>query len=177
LWWLLVASAPGSLRNPGRARLERLREIDEINVVIAVLIGWVCGVAGRIAERIDAAMRTATRPVSLVGGLVRDLTRSPEELLAANTLLRQQLIVTARTAKQPKFAAHERALLVVLAHFVPGTRSPKATPTVNPPVVARNAFARPAKYVMPLSGRSDGEAHRHEGERRPSRTPSAGPRA
>ena len=103
--------------------------------MIAALIRWVRGAAGRIAERVDAALRTATRPVSLVGGLLRDLTRSPEELLAENTLLRQQLIVVVRTAKQPKFAAHDRALLVVLAHFVPRWRD--AILLVKPDTVLR----------------------------------------
>jgi hypothetical protein len=62
LSWLLSSSAAGSLRNPVRTRLERRREIDEMKVVIVALIRRIRGVAGRIAERIDAAMRTATRP-------------------------------------------------------------------------------------------------------------------
>jgi hypothetical protein len=104
-------------------------------VVIAALIRLVRGVAGRIVECVDAALRTATRPVSLVGGLLRDLTLSPEELLAENTLLRQQLIVVARTVKKPKFAPHERGLLVILAHFVPRWRD--AMLLVKPDTVLR----------------------------------------
>ena len=113
--WLPVASAPGSLRNPGRTRLERSCEIVKIPVVLGKLIRRIRGVVGGIAECVHAAMRTATRPVSVVGGLLRDVTRTRDELIAENMLLRQQLIVTARTAKQPRFAAHERGLLVVCA--------------------------------------------------------------
>ncbi|HEX7668594.1 MAG TPA: hypothetical protein VF395_03380, partial [Polyangiaceae bacterium] len=96
LWGLLIRSAAGSLGNPARTSLERPREIDEMKVVIAVLLRRIRGVVGRNAQRVDAALRTATRPVSLIGGLLRDVTRSPEELLAENTALRQQLIVVAR---------------------------------------------------------------------------------
>ena len=39
-----------------------------MKVVIAALFRRIRGVVGRIAERVDAALRTATRPVSLIGG-------------------------------------------------------------------------------------------------------------
>ncbi len=80
-------------------------------------------------------MRTATRPVSVVGGLLRDVTRSREELIAENTLLRQQLIVAARTVKKPRFTAHERGLLVLLARLVPRWRD--ALLVVKPETVLR----------------------------------------
>jgi hypothetical protein len=35
------------------------------------------GVARRTAERVEAAVRTAARPASVVGGLLRDVIRSP----------------------------------------------------------------------------------------------------
>jgi putative transposase len=117
-----VPSAPGSLRNPAHTRLERRREIVNTQVVVEALIRSVRCVVGRIVQRLDVAMRTATRPVSPIGGLLRDLTRSPQELLAENIALRQQLIVVARTVKKPRFAAHERGLFVLLAHFVPRWR-------------------------------------------------------
>jgi hypothetical protein len=41
----------------------------------------------------------------VIGGLVRDMVRSREELLAENTLLRQQLIVAARTVRKPRFTS------------------------------------------------------------------------
>ncbi|MBM4362511.1 MAG: DDE-type integrase/transposase/recombinase [Deltaproteobacteria bacterium] len=106
-----------------------------MQVVIAALILRIRGVVGRIAERVDAALRTATRPVSLVGGLLRDVTRSPEELLAENRALRQQLIVVARTVKRPKFAGHERGLLVLFASLMPRWRD--AILVVRPDTVLR----------------------------------------
>jgi hypothetical protein len=106
-----------------------------MQVVIAALILRIRGVVGRIAERVDAALRTAMRPVSLVGGLLRDVTRSPEELLAENMALRQQLIVVARTVKRPKFASHERGLLVLLASLMPRWRD--AILVVRPETVLR----------------------------------------
>ena len=75
-----------------------------------------------VADRIASAMRAATRPTPLVVGLLLDAVRSREELVAENALLRQQLIVAARAAERPKFAAHERGLLVLLARLVPRWR-------------------------------------------------------
>jgi hypothetical protein len=111
LSWLLVSSAAGSLRNRERRRLEQRDEIVSMQVVFGALIRSVRFVVARIAERLDVAMRTATRPVSPIGGLLRDLTRSPQELLAENMALRQQRIVAARAVKQPRFTARERGLL------------------------------------------------------------------
>jgi putative transposase len=83
----------------------------------------------------EAAMRTAARPASVVGGLLRDVVRSREELIAENTLLRQQLIVAARTVKKPRFTAHERGLLVILARLVPRWRD--ALLVVKPDTILR----------------------------------------
>jgi integrase len=55
----------------------------------------------------EAAMRTAARPASVVGGLLRDVVRSREDLIAENTLLRQQLIVAARAVRKPSFPAED----------------------------------------------------------------------
>ena len=79
----------------------------------------------------DSALRTATRPLSLVGGLLCDV----KELLAEYTALRQQLIVVARTTKKPKFAPHERGLLVLLAGFMPRWRD--AILIVTPETILR----------------------------------------
>ena len=63
--------------------------------------------------------REPRRPAPVVVGLVRDATRSRKELVAENILLRQQLIVAARASKRPKFVAHERGMLVLLARLLP----------------------------------------------------------
>jgi Integrase core domain len=54
----------------------------------------------------------------VVSGLVHDLFRSREELLAENALLRQQLIVSSRTVMQPKFRPLERGLVVAVSSVV-----------------------------------------------------------
>jgi putative transposase len=106
-----------------------------MQVVLGALIRRIRCVVGKMAERGDSALRSATRPVSIVGGLLRDVTRSRQELIAENTALRQQLIVVARTAKKPKFAPNERGLLVILAHFMPCWRD--AMLLVKPDTVLR----------------------------------------
>ena len=50
---------------------------------------------------IASVARAATRPAPMVVGLLRDATRSREELVAENILLRQQLIVAARPSRLP----------------------------------------------------------------------------
>jgi putative transposase len=51
----------------------------------------------------------------VVVGVVSDVSRSKQELILENALLRQQLIVIKRQVKRPKLTWRERALLVVLA--------------------------------------------------------------
>ena len=66
------------------------------------------------------AMRWA-RPAtstSLVLGAATDLVRSRSELVAENALLRQQLIVLARSVKRPRISRSDRPLLVLLASRV-----------------------------------------------------------
>src|SRR5918994_2065248 len=59
-----------------------------------------------------------TRPATsrpLVLGATADLVRAKSELIAENALLRQQLIVLARTPKRPRLTRVDRTLLVLLA--------------------------------------------------------------
>jgi hypothetical protein len=51
-----------------------------MQVVLGALIRRIRGVVGKMAERADSALRSATRPVSIVVGLLQDVTRSREEL-------------------------------------------------------------------------------------------------
>ena len=55
---------------------------------------------------------------SLVLGCAADLVRSRSELVAENALLRQQLIVLARSVKRPCLSRADRPLLVLLASRV-----------------------------------------------------------
>ena len=64
--------------------------------------------ATAVVERIESAIREATRPLPLVTGLVMDLTRSRRELVAENAVLRQQLIVASRKVKRPAFRSDAR---------------------------------------------------------------------
>jgi putative transposase len=89
----------------------------------------------RLARRVVPALRAATRPLPLVSGLVVDMARSREELIAENALLRQQLIVAVRTAKRPKIVAHERWVMVILARLVPRWRD--AVLLVKPETILR----------------------------------------
>jgi hypothetical protein len=81
--------------------------------------------AGRLARTAMDALRSRllrwTRPAtasSLILGAAADPVRSRSELVAENALVRQQLIVLARTVKHPQIARSDRPLLVVLASRV-----------------------------------------------------------
>ena len=78
-----------------------------------------------LLHRAEAGLRAArrwlagwTRPAmshSLAFGATADLVRSRSALVAENALLRQQLIVLARSGKRPHLTRTDRALLVLLA--------------------------------------------------------------
>jgi len=55
--------------------------------------------------------------LSLISGVLSDLTRSRSDLIVANALLRQQLIVLNRQVKRPLLTQSDRFLLVLLARF------------------------------------------------------------
>jgi hypothetical protein len=112
-----VLAAIGEESAPWRLALSHT--IEEIHAVLSVLIRGVRVAATRAVGRIGAVAGAVTRPAPVVLGLLRDLTRSRKQLVAENALLRQQLIVAARTTKRPRLAAHERGLLVLLARLVP----------------------------------------------------------
>jgi putative transposase len=61
---------------------------------------------------------TPAPSTSLVRGTTTDLLRSRSELVAENALLRQQLIILARTATRPRLTRADRPLLVLLASRV-----------------------------------------------------------
>jgi hypothetical protein len=91
-----------------------------------------------VAQLVSGAkrlLRETVRPLPLVAGALKDLTRSREQLIAENALLRQQLIVASRKVKRPIFKAHERGLLVLLSRIVHGWRD--ALLLVKPQTVLR----------------------------------------
>jgi hypothetical protein len=83
--------------------------------VLTALVRWAAGVVTSAVRRLHSAVRTTTRPTSVFVGLVEGAFRSREELIAENALLRQQLIVTARSTARPRFKPHERGLMASLA--------------------------------------------------------------
>jgi hypothetical protein len=119
--WLLPSSAARSLRILiGRSLDDRVR-IRSDRAVLRVPSQLPAAVTG-LAARAMRALHNAFRPSGVGSGFVADLTRSRAELIAENALLRQQLIVASRAVKRPAFRVHERALLVLLARFLPKWR-------------------------------------------------------
>ena len=55
--------------------------------------------------------------LSLISGVLSDLTRSRSDLIVENALLRQQLIVLHRQVKRPLLTRRDRFILVPLARF------------------------------------------------------------
>ena len=87
--------------------------------MIAALCPRLRAFASQAMARVNAAWRRLTGPLPLVTGVAGDGVRSRQELIAENTLLRQQLIVASRKVKRPTFQLHERGPLVLLARLVP----------------------------------------------------------
>lgn len=81
------------------------------------------------------ALRDATRPAPIVGGLIRDTFRTRSELLAENALLRQQLVVASRQVKRPACRPYERGIIVALSSRLEHWRS--AVFLVKPETVLR----------------------------------------
>src|SRR5438874_2186920 len=76
--------------------------------------------AGRIVKVISERLAQWAEPgrANLVAGAVSDVAKSKRDLIAENTLLRQQLIVLQRQVKRPRLKGQDRLLLVVLASKV-----------------------------------------------------------
>ena len=55
--------------------------------------------------------------LSLISGVISDMTCSPSDLIVENALLRQQLIVLRRQVTRPVFNQHDRFRLILLARF------------------------------------------------------------
>jgi transposase InsO family protein len=105
-----------------RTSLEDPHQIDSHCAVLGPLLTRLR--SGRaVLGRVRVAVRRAPRPTGVAGGFIGDLTRSRSELLAENAVLRQQLIIAARSVARPKARSAERGLLVLLARLVPHWRN------------------------------------------------------
>lgn len=74
-------------------------------------------------RQIETRLKEWTKPAPdrQVSGVVTDLVRSKQELIAENAFLRQQVIVLKRqSAKRPAITQRDRLLLVVLASRLRG---------------------------------------------------------
>jgi hypothetical protein len=72
----------------------------------------------RLVVKTKRLLHDAFRPLPVVVRMLRGLTRSRDQLIAENTLLRQQLIVASRKVKRPEFRPRECGLMVLLASIV-----------------------------------------------------------
>ncbi len=115
--------------------LELPAGLGQIGLVLASIIQHLRSAAGRVFNRVRTAIRETTRPLPVLAGLVADVTRSREQLLLENALLRQQLIVASRKVKRPIFRAYERGFVVLLASLLPHWS--KALLLVKPDTVLR----------------------------------------
>jgi putative transposase len=75
----------------------------------------------RLSTTADQLVRCITRPAcsNLVTGTLADLPRSRAELLAENSLLRQQLVVLHRQVASARLTWRDRLSLLFLARLVP----------------------------------------------------------
>ena len=109
--------------------------MGQIGIVLASIIRQLRSAAGRILNRVREGVREASRPLPMLGGLLADVTRTRQELLMENALLRQQLIVASRKTKRPMFKPYERGLVVLLASLLSRWRD--ALLLVKPDTVLR----------------------------------------
>jgi hypothetical protein len=87
----------------------------QIAALLTSFVARICAAAASVVRKVRRVVKEAPRPLPLLTGLVSDLTRSRNELLAENALLRQQLIVVRRQVECPRLLRHERAVTVALA--------------------------------------------------------------
>src|SRR5438045_5633833 len=91
-----------------------------------LLIGWCRRLLGKSIAGMRQVIRGYlwARPTvaTHAAGTAGDLLRSRSQLLAENTLRRQQLLVLRRSIKRPVVAPADRALLVLLAGRVSAWR-------------------------------------------------------
>jgi hypothetical protein len=118
------------------ARLDRLPDLEHNQPAVLSTLGIrIRNGLTRLVVKSKRLLHVAIRPLPVVVGLLRDLTRSRDQLIAENALLRQQLIVASRKVKRPVFKPYERGLMVLLAGIVRGWRD--AVLLVKPETILR----------------------------------------
>ena len=92
------------------------------HAVLVALVRRARAAVAATVERVFTAVRDGAPPTADGRRTLNDLVRSKRELLAENAILRQQLIVAARSVRRPAFRPHERGLSVVLASIASNWR-------------------------------------------------------
>jgi hypothetical protein len=72
--------------------------------VLTSFVTRIRAAAASVVRKARRVIKAATLPLPLLTGLVTDLTRSRRELLAEDTLLRQQLIVVRCPVQRPRLS-------------------------------------------------------------------------
>ena len=118
------------------ARLDRLPDLEQKWLVVVSSLGLrIRTRVTRVVVKARGLLYESVRPLPLVAGFLKDLTRSRGQLIAENALLRQQLIVASRKVKRPLFKDSERGLLVLLSRIVHGWQN--AVLLVKPETILR----------------------------------------
>jgi putative transposase len=104
-------------------------------VFLFVLNARVRAAVGKLVTWAKKKLTESFRPMPIITGLVGDVLRSRQELVAENMMLRQQLIVASRKVDKPRFRPHERGLLVFLSSVLRRWR--EAVLVVKPDTIVR----------------------------------------
>src|SRR5258708_36331258 len=90
------------------------------SIMLVRIVNRLKAIAEHIAKVVSERLAQWVEPgrANLVGGAVSDMTESKRDLIAENTLLRQQVIVLQRQVKRPRLKGQDRLLLVILASQV-----------------------------------------------------------
>ena len=116
--------------------LRLYQNVGQIPVVFVFVVkARVRFAVGKVVTWAKKKITESFRPLPIVTGLVVDVFRSRQELVAENMMLRQQLIVASRKVSKPSFQPHERGLLVLLSSILHRWR--QAVLLVKPDTIIR----------------------------------------
>ena len=90
--------------------------------IIAVVEHMVVGFVRRVGDAIKQLTKPMPAAATAAAGVATDATRTKQELVAQNALLRQQLIVLRRSVNKPRIEDSDRLIMVLLARLDSGWR-------------------------------------------------------
>ena len=120
------------------------------------MLSFIWNTCNKMFNRVQEIVKQWTKPttVVLIADAVTDMTRSRQDLMAENAILRQQLIVLNRSVKRPQFTEGDRVRLTLLARLTGFWQS--ALHIVQPETVLRwhrDLFRRYWKLKSESKGR------------------------